>query len=48
MKTTTVQARKAYRAPRLQRYGSLQQLTQDVGGMGVRDGGTASGMRKTG
>ena len=39
--------KKEYVAPRLERYGNIQQITQTVGTSGMNDGG-AKGMNKTG
>ena len=37
--------RKAYSAPRLERYGDLRAITNMIGNMGADDGGTGGAMR---
>jgi len=38
---------KTYKQPRLIEYGDIQQLTQAVGNMGMMDGGSVMGAKKT-
>lgn len=38
---------KAYRSPQLIEYGSIQQLTNAVGNMGMMDGGMVMGANKS-
>lgn len=40
--------KRPYRAPVLQRYGSLARITDSVTNMGMLDGGSVVGMRRTG
>ena len=39
--------KKPYSAPLLQRYGNLARITTSVGNMGMLDGGTVKGMRRS-
>jgi hypothetical protein len=43
-----VPPKKVYQAPKLQVYGDLTEMTQSAGPRGKMDGGTITGMRRTG
>ncbi len=46
-KAKTKAKSKTYKQPRLIEYGNIQQLTQAVGNMGMMDGGSVMGAKKT-